>query len=373
MQKTPTWLWGGLFLLLLFTTVFFGYIGQDKVLLTTDAAIGSASTSWNEVLRGVFPTWGDKVFLGGPNGGASMTVVGLLLAVLPGILWNNLVYGLACLLGAGVLLWWLQRQSLCVSAALLAGITACWLGSNFSLLYAGHDQKPYVVLFFLLALIPAEQAAKGRLTSGLLWGSCVGLMFVQQPDVALFFALFSGAYLVFRLWSAQGLRPLRWLKVLLPALVLALVFAAVPLLSGYKYSVKDAAPVQTESAQAKWGFITQWSFPPEESIDFIAPGYTGWRSGEPDGPYWGRMGRSPGWEQTHQGYMNFKLESVYLGFIPLAFAFFALFVALFSYSHTRLHRGVPRSSSGDVWRSLRSCWRSVNSSRSIRSFINCRS
>ena len=328
MQRIQTWLWGGLFLLLLFTAVFFGYIGQDRVLLTTDAAIGYANASWDEVLRSVLPAWGDKVLLGGPNGGPSTQVAWLLLAVLPGILWNNVAYGLACLLGAAVLLWWLRKQCLCISAALLAGITACWLGSNFSLLYPGHGHKPYVILFFLLALIPTEQAAKGRLTSGLLWGSCVGLMFVQQPDVAFFFALFSGAYLVFRLWSAQGLRPLLWLKVLLPALALALLFAAGPLLSGYKYNVKDAAPVQAESAQAKWGYMTQWSFPPDEMIDFIAPGYTGWRSGEPDGPYWGRMGRSPGWEQTHQGYINFKLESVYLGFIPLAFALFALFSVL---------------------------------------------
>lgn len=328
MQRIQTWIWGGLFLLLLFLAMFHGYIGQDRVLLTTDVAIGSANVSSDEVLRSVLPAWGDKVFMGGPSGGGSTPAAWMLLTVLPGILWNNLVYGLACLLGAGVLLWWLRKQSLCISAALLAGLTACWLGSNFTLLYPGHNLKPYVVLFFLLALIPAEQAAKGRLASCLLWGSCVGLMFVQQPDVALFFALFSGAYLVFRLWSAQGLRPLPWFKVLLPAMAMALLFAAGPLLSGYKYNVKDAAPVQTESAQAKWGYITQWSFPPEESIDFIAPGYTGWRSGEPDGPYWGRMGRSPGWEQTQQGYINFKLESVYLGFIPLAFALFALFSVL---------------------------------------------
>jgi len=54
----------------------------------------------------------------------------------------------------------------------------------------------------------------------------------------------------------------------------------------------------------------------------------GWRSGEPDGPYWGRMGRSAGWEKTNQGFMNFKLENQYIGAIPIFLALFAVFGAL---------------------------------------------
>ena len=54
----------------------------------------------------------------------------------------------------------------------------------------------------------------------------------------------------------------------------------------------------------------------------------GWRSGDAAGPYWGRMGRSAGWESTRQGFGNFKLENQYLGAIPLVAAFWALFAAL---------------------------------------------
>ena len=51
----------------------------------------------------------------------------------------------------------------------------------------------------------------------------------------------------------------------------------------------------------------------------------GWRTGEPEGPYWGRTGRSAGWETTHNGFMNFRLESVYIGILPLIFAVYAIF------------------------------------------------
>lgn len=100
------------------------------------------------------------------------------------------------------------------------------------------------------------------------------------------------------------------------------------MLSGYESNVKGTVSMQTGSAQEKWEFVTQWSWPPEECIDFIAPGYMGWRSGEPEGPYWGRMGRSAGWEQTRQGFMNFKLENMYLGIIPVLLALFAVLMTI---------------------------------------------
>jgi hypothetical protein len=83
--------------------------------------------------------------------------------------------------------------------------------------------------------------------------------------------------------------------------------------------------MQTQNKLAKWEYITQWSWPPEDSIDFVAPGYTGWGSGRPDGPYWGRCGRSAGWEETGQGFKNFKLDAYYLGMIAVGFALYALY------------------------------------------------
>jgi hypothetical protein len=149
-------------------------------------------------------------------------------------------------------------------------------------------------------------------------------MVLQQPDVGIFFGMFAGLHLLFTLYRRHAWQWQKSLATLVPAALVALMIAGPTLLSGYKHNIEDTAQVQTETPEEKWNYITQWSFPPDEMIDLIAPNFMGIRSGEPSGPYWGRTGRSAEWEQTRQGFMNYRVESVYLGFIPIAFAFFAL-------------------------------------------------
>lgn len=311
------------FFVLLMVILFWDFLSGSSVLMTTDAAISSASTPAAEVIRATYAAWSPGGFLGQPYGAGNIQIARFLQALMPPVLCNNLTYGLACLVASIVFLIGfgvkINRWALACGA-----LAAFWVGNNFTLLYAGHNNKPFVVLFFMCAILCAG-AATWR--GAAIWGGFIGLMFAQQPDVAFLFALFAGTHLVFRLWSRHGLKPLRWLPVLIPAAVVAFLFAAGPLLSGYKFNVKDTTQVQAENPVEKWNYITQWSWPPEESIAFIAPGYTGWRSGEPEGPYYGRMGRSAEWGQKRQGFMNFQLDSLYLGFIPMAFALFALFSA----------------------------------------------
>lgn len=321
MASTPKHKIGGVIILLaLFVLIFANFLSCSSVLMTTDAAISGANKSIITVVQHLTTHWYDKILLGGTEGAATQ-VACLLMGVFPGILWNNLAYGLACLIGSVVFLYGFGKQ-LNYWAALYGALAAFWLGNNFTLLYPGHTFKPYVALFFVCAVLSAKIPSW---RGGILWGSFTGLMFAQQPDVAMFFAISAGAHLVFCLWRRDGFKPLLWLPVLASALVVSLLFAAGPLLSGYNQNIKNTAQVQTETAQEKWDYITQWSWPPEESMAFIAPGYTGWRTGEPEGPYYGRMGRSAGWEKTRQGYMNFQLESAYIGLIPFAFALFALY------------------------------------------------
>lgn len=311
-------------LLVLVAILFYPFIVGGKVLLTTDAAIKGSNKLPSELLSNLIYYCKSSPLLGN-SGVMFLKLPGVLMLFLRGVAWNNLVYPVACTLSSIALYLFLRKKNLTSAPISIAILTAFWLGSNFTLIYPGHIYKPYVVMFFVLSLTPAAKAGGGSLVAGLIWGGCVGLMFVQQPDVAMFFALFSVAYMLFLLWKNQGFRLLQWMKVLVPAAVVAFLFAVGPLLSGYERHVKGAAQMQTQNPKEKWDYVTQWSVPPNEVIDFVAPGYYGWRSGEPEGPYWGRMGRSPGWEKTKQGFRNFKLESTYIGVIPIAFAIFALF------------------------------------------------
>lgn len=306
--------------------MFFLFLNGRSVLLGTDAVISASNLDFYESLDRIRSAWSSTPLLGKPAFPSVNFLNLLLIIVQDGVLWNNWYHGLACLIASGFMLQYLRQKGMSAWASTLAVLAAFWIGVNLTILYAGHPAKPYIVMLFVAALIPVSRAVRGSLAHSLLWGGCIGLMFIHQQDVALFFALFAGAYFVFRLFGELGFKsPRKWIRILTPALIFAFVFACGPLLSGYKTHVANSVQTQVQTPKQKWEYVTQWSFPPEESIVFIAPGYTGWRSGESDGPYWGRMGRSVGWEQTGQGFRNFKLENMYIGFIPVAFALFALF------------------------------------------------
>ena len=159
-------------------------------------------------------------------------------------------------------------------------------------------------------------------------GGLMGVMFLEQQDVALFFAMLLGPYAIFAIVRNSGWNVRVLAKLILPMLLVCGLVAFRSLWAGYATSIQGVAAVSEDNPQAKWEFCTQWSVPPDESIEFVAPGYMGWRSGEPEGPYWGRTGRSAGWEQTGQGFMNFRLEGIYVGAIPVALALFAVAAAV---------------------------------------------
>ncbi len=312
------------FLLLLGSMVFRNVVFRPGILMTTDNNIGAVASVAHVLPDGFKAAWFDEPLLGQ---GAVRIPAGFttsLFCLLSVRAYMNRVHLLCLCLASVFLFLFLRRHRLHPSACAFAAVTAYWLGSNLTLTFAGHTAK-FGILFLSAAALYVTTFMRDRrliIPAGI-FGALAGMMFCEQQDVAIFFAMPLGGYFLLCLYRAGA----RWsarVAALGMASGLALVIASPALLSGYKTSVEGVAAVQ-ESPQQKWNFATQWSWPPEESIDFIAPGYTGLRSGEPEGPYWGRMGRTPGWEQHHQGFMNFKLENTYLGIIPVLMAFFAMF------------------------------------------------
>lgn len=305
----------------LFTVISFRTVlSPEKVLFSTDDNMGALMLRKAALPRAFLGWWVDTLLVGVEDV-VNLNWTNLLLWLMPVRWFTNWIHAVD-LLGASLfLMLFLRRRGIDWVGCALGALTAFWLASNFTLTYAGHIGKYGVLLFASLSLWLTERAvARQKIADWIFLGGALGGMYLEQVDVALFFSLVLGPYIVFGLWREGALKQRRsWAGLAATAVIAALV-AFRALWIGYQTGITGVASLQKEDPQARWEFLTQWSWPPEESIDFIAPGYMGWRSGEPAGPYWGRMGRSAGWETTRQGFQNFKLENQYLGVIPIFFA-----------------------------------------------------
>lgn len=301
----------------------------SAILHTSDDNIGAMATRKALLPEGFLRAWYPPGMAGQPAL-LNISWTNLVLWLLPVRLFQNWIHALDLIVASLALGCFLRERGTHAAAAAVAALTAFWLGSTFFLTYAGHIGKFGVVMFAALALWCVESAARRRsLAWALLGGGAMGCMFLEQADVGLFFALVLGPYAVFAVWRESGFAFREHLRVVLPVAVLALVVGFHAIWMARTFFALDASvEAPPEDRQQVWSYCTQWSWPPEETLEWIAPGYFGWRSGEPTGPYWGRLGRSDGWAETRQGFPNFKLENLYLGAFPVALALLAIVLAL---------------------------------------------
>ena len=316
-----------LFWLIVALVVFRIVLLPGHFLLTTDDNIGALALRKSDLPRAFIGSWDDSALCGA----AQLVMISwtnCLLWLFPVNIVSNWLHALDLLLASVCFTYFLHMRIRNWAACIFGSIVVFWLGSNFTLTYAGHIGKFGILFLASLYLLLIEKAARtGNRAFALLAGGAFGAMFLEQADVAFIFALFLGPYAIYAFIRERGFAWSALIRFLLPLLIVTALLSLHPLWQGFRANVLNVAAVQDEDPRARWAFATQWSWPPEESIDFIAPGFMGWRTGEPDGPYYGRMGRSEGWEQTKRGFRNFKLENQYLGAVPLVFAVFGIFAA----------------------------------------------
>ena len=270
-----------------------------------------------ELLVGQF--WGNQL-LGGS--GYSLTLFHGLLALVPLELFADGVYGLILVVGSVSMVWFLRLWERSWLASVVGALIAFWLNSIL-LAASGHAYKMEVLAFSVLALALIEKAVRAasvrRLVGwSLLAGLTVGGMMMEQQDVALLAGLFVAPYAVLRAVQAR-LSGGRWVGLFVPLALVALLFSGATVLKSYNSNIRQSASVQGD-AGAKWDFITQWSMVPDEWPDLIAPGWSGWHTGHGEAPYWGRIGQSAGFDETGEGFRNFRLDSSYMGILPFGFA-----------------------------------------------------
>ena len=278
----------------------------------------------------------------------------ILRLILPPLAYHDMSYLIDTLLIAFGFAWFLQGRGIKRLPSVFGGGILAFAGYSFSLIAAGHRgyffMGPYVVFTFAFLV---HALSSGRKLYYALAGCCAAWIIRFGPDLAPAYLLVAALYAIWLLAHGIAKRttgiPVR--KTILGILcgIIAFGLTAMPSIyhtltdyvahrteqieqaspSAQMSNHGDTAPAMTkekEEAQAhdKWIFVTNWSLPPEETLEFIAPCYLGIQSGDPRAPDWGRLGRTDGWEKTHQGFFNFRQHTIYLGAIPVFLALFAL-------------------------------------------------
>ncbi len=322
------------FLALCFVVTFWRSLNSDLVLFTSDDPLGVLS-SWKRMLPIAWmANWVHDHLVGLGSGQSPTNVTNLLLFLLPLPLFANWAYALAAF-GAGVFFFlFLRRQQRSVLASAFGALIYGYCGINFSLVHSGHLGKFGCYVWFAATLWALEcslnrpKAWSWRIVAG----GFLGLTVSEQPDLAILFVWLFVIYLFFRVMSVPEIKfekgIARFVGLLALSGVVSGLVAANVVLSQYQSQVKGVAHLSEENKQQGWEWATQWSYPPEETLELVAPGFFGWSVSSPTGPYWGRTGQSAGYEETKQGFSRFKLDTSYVGIVPI---FLAASIGVFAF------------------------------------------
>ncbi|MCC6354003.1 MAG: hypothetical protein IT577_08970 [Verrucomicrobiae bacterium] len=217
--------------------------------------------------------------------------------------------------------------------AVFGGVAYGWQGALLTNVYSGHFTPAAQWSAVACAAWALLRAARGGgWLPTVLAGACVGMTLTLHQDTGLLFSLMVGFFglLLAGLAFAEGRRA-ESLGVLLRLASVVLVSAVMcwPTVSGVlRQNVVQATPPGQENPEERYAWATQWSFPPGETMVYLVPGFFGWKTGDPRGPYWGEVGRTVGWEQSKQGMRNFQLDNQSFGTVAFLLCILGGFAAV---------------------------------------------
>ena len=275
-----------------------------------------------------------------------------LLRLLPPLIRHEWCYIISTALLAVAGAAYMRAIGLPLFASCAGGLTLAFSGYNWTLFNAGHGGIFFAMPYIVFAFAIAERLFRApRWFHFALIPLCFTAGITIQADITILFGLLYAAYLVFRFILAartEGFKPYfaRTSRAFAFGIPLALVIGAIACAPALKrlftevaadrnkqieQSVEAAAKnseTESDPENAAWIFATNWSLPPEDCLEFIAPTLRGLDTASRDAPYWGRLGRTYGWEKSKQGFFNYRQHSVYLGAASCAFAIFGLVTTL---------------------------------------------
>lgn len=285
--------------------------------------------------RGKFVPWDVTTFIGSPY------------------LWQELQYAVAAYFSALGLVYYLRGRGISrlssYGAALFLGFCGYWL----TLFSAGHAGWFRWMMFGVFAFGLADRAVrKNKLKNWVLLGACVAWASFYQPDLWLLFTLFTAAYFV---WCCVRERKWPCWKGVAVAALTFLIIGGPSFVGSYldkegrDKQIEESKGTsltggeQTDDREARWIFVTNWSLPPAETLEFFIPRLNGDTScqsvlslgrSQNTGvrPYTGALGRP-----INAKAGNYRQHSLYVGWITCLLALWAVVAAFmkFGANHRR--------------------------------------
>jgi len=343
--------------LLLFA--FSDTVFSEQTLFSPDSPPLFGKNTGINIVRSWLGDWRSES-LGVGRGGGGLEPLKLVSLLLPPLVYYEATYVLAILMLIFAAWYYLRGRGVRGVACLLPGIAMGFAGYGFTLISAGHRgiflMMPYGVLLFGLV---DRAVARRSLWHFAAIGLCIPFGIASQPDVMGLFTLLATVYGLFRALSrflmAKEQRGRLLLHLLLGGLLAGAVTAGASL-NAFRHLWQNVIPRRTAeinaSTDGKWEYATNWSLPPEDALEFVAPCVFGRESWDRNGPYWGRLGRPLAWDKLRsrldelQGNpnasaeeiaqlrfgllrsLNLRQHTVYLGVIQLLVGVFALVWAI---------------------------------------------
>ncbi len=245
--------------------------------------------------------------------------------------WQEAQYALAGYFAALGLAYFLKGRGLSRLAAYGGGLLLALSGYWFSLFSAGHLGWFQWMTYGVFAFGLADRAVRrNKWRHWALLGATVAWGSFYQPDLWLLFTVFTGVYFI---WCCVRERHFPNLKgVALAALFFFAIGspsfynALTESLTGRDQQIAETKSATQTDADARWIFTTNWSMPPEDTLEFFIPrihGDTscpmtqafGRRVGKDVKPYTGRLGRP-----LNAPAGNYRQHSLYCGFVTCLLA-----------------------------------------------------
>ncbi len=256
--------------------------------------------------------------------------------------WQEFNYAIGPYFAALATAYFLRGRKLSRLASYGGALLLAFSGYWFTLFSAGHGSWFIWMIYGLFPFGLIDRALeKGKLKNWLLLGASLGWASYWQTDLWLLFSVFEASYFIFRLIEHK--------KIPFKGMLIALVALFIVGSSGFYNAIfKDLAGRDAQISQGqtltnvndktndekRWIFVTNWSLPPEEAIEFFIPRINGdtsclvtllsgsyYQTGVK--PYTGSLGRPYGAKEG-----NYRQHSLYVGLVTCVLALIGIIFGL---------------------------------------------